>query len=47
MCGRYSLTQSVDQLRTFFHVDERPNLQPRWNIAPTQIAPVVRLGDDG
>ena len=47
MCGRYSLTQTVDALGVFFDVDDRRNLQPRWNIAPTQTAPVVRLGDDG
>ena len=47
MCGRYSLTQTIDALATFLDVDERPNLQARWNIAPTQTAPVVRLGDDG
>lgn len=41
MCGRYSLTTPVEALRALFRFEERPNLPPRWNIAPTQTAPVV------
>lgn len=47
MCGRYILTTPLDGLRALFDVIERLNLEPRWNIAPTQDAPVVRLGEDG
>jgi len=47
MCGRYILTTPLDGLRALFDVIERINLEPRWNIAPTQDAPVVRLGEDG
>ena len=34
-------------LRTLVNVDTSLNLQPRFNIAPTQMAPVVRRSDDG
>lgn len=47
MCGRYSLTTPVEVLRRLFGFAEVPNLAPRYNIAPTQEVPVVRLGDDG
>jgi len=42
MCGRYSLTTPVEGLRQLFEFPERPNLQPRFNIAPTQEVAVVR-----
>lgn len=48
MCGRYTLTTPVEALRELFaFLGASPNLQPRWNIAPTQAAPVIRLGSDG
>lgn len=47
MCGRYSITTPVDAIRQAFGFDERPNLAPRYNAAPTQRLPVVRLTDDG
>jgi putative SOS response-associated peptidase YedK len=43
MCGRYMLTTPVDALRQLFLFTERPNLPPRYNIAPTQDVPIVRL----
>jgi putative SOS response-associated peptidase YedK len=42
MCGRYSLTSPVEAMRALFGFDELPNLQPRYNIAPTQDVPVIR-----
>ena len=45
MCGRFSLTKTLDDLASFFELYEqaqRPNLAPRWNIAPTQASAVVR-----
>lgn len=45
MCGRFSQTKTLDELAAFFELYElfqKPNLQPRWNIAPTQAAAVVR-----
>jgi putative SOS response-associated peptidase YedK len=47
MCGRYLLTSPVDLLRQVFRFMERPNLGPRYNIAPTQDVPVVRLTREG
>ena len=47
MCGRYSLTTPAEAVRRFFGYPELPNLMPRANIAPTQEAAAVRLGDDG
>ncbi|MCW5729223.1 MAG: SOS response-associated peptidase [Alphaproteobacteria bacterium] len=47
MCGRYSITTPVEALARLFGFPERPNLAPRYNLAPTQIAPVVRESEDG
>jgi len=48
MCGRYTLTSAVEALRQLFDfAGAAPNLEPRYNIAPTQRAPVIRLGADG
>ncbi|HKF73680.1 MAG TPA: SOS response-associated peptidase [Stellaceae bacterium] len=42
MCGRYLLKAPADALRRPFGFVEQPNLMPRYNIAPTQDAPVIR-----
>lgn len=45
MCGRFSQTKPLDDLASFFELydsAQKPNLQPRWNIAPTQMSAVVR-----
>ncbi len=42
MCGRYSLTTPVEGLRQLFDFPERLNLEPRYNIAPTQSVAAVR-----
>lgn len=50
MCGRFSLTKTLDDLSAFFELYElyqRPNLAPRWNIAPTQTSAVVRRNAEG
>ncbi len=47
MCGRYSLTTPVEGLRHLFEFPERPNLAPRYNIAPTQEAAVFRRDEGG
>jgi putative SOS response-associated peptidase YedK len=47
MCGRYMLTTPVDALRQLLLFPERPNLPPRYNIAPTQDVPIVRRTRDG
>lgn len=43
MCGRYSITTAPEAMRRLFEVPEMINLAPRYNMAPTQSAPVVRL----
>jgi len=50
MCGRFSQTKPLDDLASFFELydaGQRPNLQPRWNIAPTQMSAVVRRTANG
>lgn len=47
MCGRYSLSISPETIAALFNF--YPNVEtipPRFNIAPTQTAPVVRLDRD-
>jgi len=49
MCGRYTLRASGDELADLFRLDSAPclPLEPRYNIAPTQPVPAVRLGEGG
>jgi len=42
MCGRYILTITGEVLARAFDLHETPELSPRYNIAPTQDAPVIR-----
>lgn len=42
MCGRYSLTTPPEAMRQVFGFAERPDLAPRYNLAPGQPAPAVR-----
>ena len=42
MCGRYMSVTPAEGLRRLFGFVETPNLGARYNIAPTQEAPVVR-----
>ena len=46
MCGRYAITLPPEAMRETFGYREQPNFPPRYNIAPTQPVPVVRL-DEG
>ena len=43
MCGRYCITSAPEAIRALFRYPERPNFPPRYNVAPTQPVPVVRL----
>lgn len=46
MCGRYSLTASLDELARRFDFDSnRDDFEPRYNIAPTQQVLAVVGGD--
>jgi hypothetical protein len=48
MCGRYASYLLPDFIaRLFGTVNPLPNLQPTWNLAPTDDAPVVRLAANG
>lgn len=48
MCGRYVLTAPFSVLVALYNLTGgRPNLQPHWNIAPTQMVPVIRRDKDG
>jgi putative SOS response-associated peptidase YedK len=44
MCGRFTLSAPPDVLARQFELGDIPDLEPRFNIAPTQAAPVVRMG---
>jgi putative SOS response-associated peptidase YedK len=47
MCGRYTLTVDPAELRELLELGELPpDLQPRYNIAPTQTVPVVTSAQD-
>lgn len=46
MCGRYAITLPPEAMREAFAYRGQPNFPPRYNIAPTQPVPVVRL-DEG
>ncbi len=43
MCGRFTITASPDAIRKLLAYEERPNFPPRYNVAPTQPVPIVRL----
>jgi putative SOS response-associated peptidase YedK len=43
MCGRYLITSAPEAFRRLFKYDEQPNFPPRYNVAPTQPVPIVRL----
>jgi putative SOS response-associated peptidase YedK len=44
MCGRFASHRPIDEIRAIFGtVNPSPNAAPTWNMAPTRLAPVVRL----
>jgi putative SOS response-associated peptidase YedK len=45
MCGRYVITSTPEAIRALFDYAEQPNFPPRYNVAPTQPIPIVRLVD--
>lgn len=48
MCGRYTLTKSLPEIAERFLVNPAGvEYGPRYNIAPSQHAPVLRAGEDG
>ncbi len=47
MCGRFVLMTVGSALAEHFHVAEEPDLEPRYNIAPTQLVVIVRSEEGG
>ena len=47
MCGRYSVSSSARLVCETFDVEASVELVPRWNVAPSQQAPIVRLAARG
>jgi putative SOS response-associated peptidase YedK len=45
MCGRYAIISAPEAIRALFGYAEQPNFPPRYNVAPTQPVPIVRLTD--
>jgi putative SOS response-associated peptidase YedK len=43
MCGRYFIISSPEAIRALFGYPELPNFPARYNVAPTQPIPIVRL----
>ena len=44
MCGRYLLLSPAEAMQRFFGLPgASPNFPPRYNVAPTDMMPVVRL----
>lgn len=41
MCGRYSLSKSKIELEERFQAEMLTDFKPRYNIAPTQLVPVI------
>ncbi len=45
MCGRYVIISTPEAIRKLFGYSEQPNFPSRYNVAPTQPIPIVRLAD--
>jgi len=45
MCGRYCITSAPAAIRALFRYREQPNFPPRYNVAPTQPVPIVRVAE--
>jgi len=47
MCGRYVLASPGEAIAEHFRLAAAPDVAPHYNIAPTQIAPVIRATKEG
>ncbi len=47
MCGRYTVSSSGESIADLFDLTEVPTLPARYNLAPTQEAPIVRVAAPG
>jgi putative SOS response-associated peptidase YedK len=45
MCGRYLIVTTPDAMRKLFGYAEVPNFPARYNVAPTQPVPIVRVAE--
>jgi putative SOS response-associated peptidase YedK len=43
MCGRYAVTTIPEAMRALFRYLNSPDFPPRYNVAPTQPVPIVRV----
>ncbi len=46
MCGRFALIVDAAVLADVFDVEAPEDVEPRFNIAPTQTVPIVRAGEE-
>lgn len=46
MCGRYALYSSADDLVEVFRIVNPAVWEPRWNVAPTNLVPVLLRGGE-
>jgi putative SOS response-associated peptidase YedK len=47
MCGRYMHLSSGPGMASWFGLDDGPTLPARYNVAPSQTVPVIRMAADG
>lgn len=45
MCGRYAITSAPEAIRKLFGYMDQPNFPKRYNVAPIQPIPIVRMVD--
>jgi len=42
MCGRYLFISPLEAVQRLFKIEDRPNLGPNYNVAPTHEMPIIR-----
>jgi putative SOS response-associated peptidase YedK len=47
MCGRYCISSAPEAIRALFRYGQQPNFPARYNVAPTQPVPIVRMVQEG
>ncbi len=46
MCGRFAFYSPDEAITHLFGVTDAPDIVPRYNLAPTQFVPAIRVADD-
>jgi putative SOS response-associated peptidase YedK len=41
VCGRFIFNASPEEVQDHFGLDARPDIAPRYNVAPSQLVPVI------